>query len=208
MLWIITGVIISYFIGSIPTAYILGRLVKGIDIRQFGSGNVGATNVFRVLGKGWGLVAFIIDVLKGMLPLIILGDFLVAKDLAVSASLLRIILGISSVCGHNWTIFLNFKGGKGIATSLGVLLGLASRISGLYKVVVLLIILWLAVFLVFRIVSLASIIVAAAFPILIVIFRQPLELKIASLLFAIFAIVRHKSNIARIIKGKENKLKF
>jgi glycerol-3-phosphate acyltransferase PlsY len=204
MLWILTGVILSYFIGSIPTAYIFGRLVKGIDIRKFGSGNVGATNAFRVLGKGWGVVVFFIDCLKGLLPVIFLGSALIQKNPPVSDVLLRIILGMVCVCGHNWTVFLKFKGGKGIATSLGFLLALGFSVGEFLYIIILSILIWVLVFILSRIVSLASIIVSLALPVLAIIFRQQQEIIILTVILSILSLIRHKSNILRLLKGQEH----
>ena len=207
MLWIILGIAISYFLGAIPTAYIFGRLLKGIDIRKFGSGNVGATNALRVLGKWPGITVLILDVIKGVLPVVFLGDFLLLKS-TLNPQAALIILGLSCIAGHNWTIFLNFKGGKGIATTLGVLIGLAFRIAGLKTILVLLILIWLSVFLITRIVSLASLISALALPVSMVLFKQSGILVITSVILSVFVILRHKSNLSRIFRGKEAKLTF
>ena len=108
------SVVISYLIGSIPTAYIFGKKLKGIDIRKHGSGNMGATNAIRVLGKGPGTLVLLIDIAKGIIPTTIMADLLGTTDLWM-----RLVWGLIAVCGHNWTVFLQFKGGKGIATGLG-----------------------------------------------------------------------------------------
>jgi acyl phosphate:glycerol-3-phosphate acyltransferase len=206
-MWIITGIIINYFIGSIPTAYIFGRLLKGIDIRQYGSGNVGATNALRVLGKGVGITVLALDIVKGFLPLLLMGDFFALRT-SLKPEIVYIIIGVSCICGHNWTIFLNFKGGKGIATTLGMLLALAVKVAGLGMIISLVLLIWLGVFLVCRIVSLSSIIAAAALPLLMIIFKQQSTLTIASILLACFTIYRHKSNIQRLLQGKESKILF
>lgn len=112
MLWIIITICASYLLGSIPTAYIFGRLLKGIDIRDFGSGNVGATNALRVLGKPVGITVLIIDILKGVLAVALLGNLLSAKVSFLPPEILRVMSGLCAIAGHNWTIFLNFKGGK------------------------------------------------------------------------------------------------
>ncbi|MBU2222377.1 MAG: glycerol-3-phosphate acyltransferase, partial [Candidatus Omnitrophica bacterium] len=130
MLWIIPALLVSYLIGSIPTAYIFAKVLKGIDIRKTGSGNVGATNAARILGKKTAIVILSLDILKGLLPVIFLGD-LISPQVGLNQEVLRIMLGFSSIAGHNWTIFLGFRGGKGIATTLGVLLGLTVRLAGL-----------------------------------------------------------------------------
>jgi glycerol-3-phosphate acyltransferase PlsY len=207
MVWIILAIIISYLTGAIPTAYIFGRLLKGIDIRKFGSGNVGATNALRVLGKGPGIIVLILDIIKGVLPLILLGDFLLPK-LTMNSEIILIILGLSCIVGHNWTIFLNFKGGKGIATTLGVLIGLAFRVGGLKVILGLLILTWLAIFLIARIVSLASLISALVLPLYMTLFKQSRTMIFTSIILSVFIILRHKSNLSRLFQGKETKLTF
>lgn len=194
---IILGIAISYLLGSIPTAYILGRLLKGIDIRKHGSGNIGATNALRVLGKGWGATVLALDMLKGFAAVV----FIPAPQ-----DTLRIIFGLACICGHNWTIFLNFKGGKGIATTFGVLIGLSIKIPGLKLIVGLLILTWLAVFLLSRTVSIASILTAVSLPAYCFIFRQSRIVLFSGILLCIFALTRHKSNIKRIFQGKEPRL--
>lgn len=206
MLWILSGIIISYLIGSIPTAYIFGRALKGIDIRKCGSGNVGATNAFRVLGKFPALLVLIIDILKGFITVTILASYLCLKSSVISGELLRIILGLSCIAGHNWTVFLNFKGGKGVATTLGVLLGLSFHITGLKIALVFLLLTWIATFAILRIVSIASVITAVALPIYIRIFKLPNYLLYLGILLALFIILRHFSNLKRAFQGKEPRL--
>ncbi|MBU4251882.1 MAG: glycerol-3-phosphate 1-O-acyltransferase PlsY [Candidatus Omnitrophica bacterium] len=208
MLLTIAALLISYLIGSIPTAYLFGRVLKGIDIRKVGSGNVGATNALRVLGKGPGITVLIIDILKGLIVVSFLGDYFKYKEILWQVENLRIIMGLCCICGHNWTIFLQFKGGKGIATSLGVLLGLALRINGLNIVIGILITIWFAVFFLFRIVSLASIIAAIGLPAACIFFKQSLLMITVSLVLCILVIIRHKANLLRIFQGKEPRLNF
>lgn len=207
MRWIIPGIIISYLIGSIPNAYIFGRIFKGIDIRKFGSGNVGATNAWRVLGRGIGISVLAMDILKGVLAVTLLGDFLVYRG-NLSNEVLRIILGIVCIVGHNWTIFLGFKGGKGIATTLGVLLGLAFKIAGLKAILGLVILVWLGVFMIGKIVSLASVLSGISLPLFMYFLKQPNILLLFSIILAFLIILRHKSNLKRIIQGKESRLSF
>ncbi len=204
----IVALLISYLIGSIPTAYLFGKALKGIDIRKVGSGNVGATNALRVLGKGPGIIVLITDILKGLIVVSLLGDYFAGKEILWQVQNLRIIMGLCCICGHNWTIFLQFKGGKGIATSLGVLLGLSLRIDGLSIVIGLLIIIWFVVFFLFRIVSLASIITALGLPIFCVFFKQSILMIWVALILCIFVIIRHKANLVRIFQGKEPRLSF
>jgi glycerol-3-phosphate acyltransferase PlsY len=208
MLWIITGILSSYIIGSIPNAYIFGRLFKGVDIRKEGSGNIGATNALRVLGKGPGGTVLVLDIFKGFLVVFFLGNFLSPKIIFFSEEAWRIILGLSCICGHNWTIFLGFKGGKGVATTLGVLLGLAFKIPGLKIILFLIVIIWLMVFLSTRIVSLASILAGIALPIYMLFFKQSQVLLILSIILSFFILLRHKTNLQRLIKGQEPRLNF
>ncbi len=200
MLRITLGILISYLVGSIPWAYIFGRLLKGIDIRQFGSGNVGATNALRVLGRGPGIVVLVLDILKGVLTVVILGQ----------TEILSIVFGLCCICGHNWTVFLKFKGGKGVATALGVLLGLAIKISGLRLILGLLVITWFGVFAFSKIISLSSVVTAIVFPVYTVLFKrflkQPNPLICLSVILSILIILRHKSNLKRLLQGKEQSL--
>ena len=208
MLRIVLVTIISYLIGSIPTAYIFGRWLKGIDIRQYGSGNVGATNALRVLGKGPGIAVLLLDVIKGLVAVLFLGGLLEPEINLIGSQARYIILGLACISGHNWTVFLSFKGGKGVATTLGVLAGLAIKISGLKLILGLMLLTWLAVFLIARIVSLASVIAAVSFPIYMLLFKQSRALFFTSLIFTAFILLRHKSNLKRIFQGKEPRLKF
>lgn len=203
---LIPAVALSYLIGSIPSAYILGRLAKGIDIREHGSGNVGATNAFRALGPRVGIMVLALDALKGLVCVVFVADFLIRQGIAVDSLLLRALLGIIAVLGHSFTIFLSFKGGKGMATTLGVLIGFALEIPALKIILLAEILLWLAVFSISRIVSLASIVSAGLFPVFFIILKQPLPLILMGLTLAIFVIIRHKSNIYRLLHNQEPRL--
>lgn len=207
MLWIIPGILISYLIGSIPTAYIFGRLLKGIDIRKFGSGNIGATNALRVLGKPAGIAVLVLDILKGFAAVFFLGNIIAPRITGISDITARVILGFCCICGHNWTIFLRFKGGKGMATTLGVLLGLTVKAAGIKVVFALVILTWLVVFAMSRIVSLASILSGIALPLYMFLLKQPHILIYSSALLSILIILRHKSNLKRLFQGKESRLK-
>jgi glycerol-3-phosphate acyltransferase PlsY len=210
MAWIITGTILSYLVGSIPTAYIFGRVLKGIDIRDFGSGNMGATNALRILGKKAGITVLFIDILKGLFSVVVLSSFILSKEIIADTGIVPIILGISSICGHNWTIFLNFKGGKGVATTFGVLIGLSLKIHGFAAVLGLVILVWFLTFFVFRIVAIASVTSALAFPVFILLLREAkgfqLSLICFSFLAALFIVIRHLPNLRRAIQGKEPRL--
>ncbi len=193
---------LSYVIGSIPTAYIFGRLLKGLDIRQHGSGNVGATNAFRVLGKGPGTAVLILDIIKGIIPVVFVAGFL---DASVTG---RIIAAVAAVCGHNWTCFLNFKGGKGIATTLGVLIGLTVVIPQARIAVLLCVVVWTLAFLVSRIVSLSSLITAICLPVFMIFFVAPTSMIILSIVFCIFIVLRHRPNIHRLLSGQEPRVRL
>ncbi len=192
------AIIISYLLGSIPTAYIFGKAYKGIDIRQHGSGNVGATNVFRVLGKKPGIIVLLLDVLKGVLAVTIVADIF-----GLTQSYFRILLSLCVVSGHNWTIFLNFKGGKGIATSLGVLIGLTLKISAIRPVLVFTVIIWIICFCITAIVSVSSILAATLLPVIMVFTNQSIDIICLGVIFCIFVVLRHRPNIKRIFSGKE-----
>ena len=195
------GMVLSYLLGSFPTAYLYGKLTKGIDIRQHGSGNVGATNVFRVLGKGPGTIVLLIDVLKGVLAVWLIGDLL-----GLNENYQRIILSLCVVSGHNWTVFLGFKGGKGIATSLGVLIGLTIKIASIRPVLLITLFIWLAGFFLTSIVSFASIAAAVLLPVVMVITAQPIEIIILGIIFCVFVVLRHRPNIKRLLSGQEPKV--
>ena len=194
---------ISYLIGAIPTAFIFGKLLKGIDIRQHGSGNVGATNTFRVLGKGPGIFVLIFDILKGVLAVTLVSDFF-----KVDVLFLLILLGLTSIIGHNWTVFLRFKGGKGIATSLGVFLGLTIKLPTLGPVLLGTVAVWLVIFLIFGFVSLASLVAAAAFPILSASTHQPIEIIGLGVVCCLFVTLRHRANINRLLAGQERRVRI
>ncbi len=206
LLYFVIGVFISYLIGSFPTAYILGRILKRIDIRKFGSGNVGATNAFRILGRTAGISVLIIDILKGIIPVVFISEFIIYHIPFLTPEIIRIILGLTAVLGHNWTIFLNFKGGKGVATSLGVLIGLGIKISNFSYVLFGLVSVWLLALLISRMVSLASILAALALPGFMSLFIKSKDLIMISLFFSLFMILRHKSNIQRILQGREPRI--
>jgi len=193
---------VSYLLGSIPFGFIAVYLVKKKDIRSLGSGNIGATNVTRVLGKEWGSLVFGLDFLKGFFsPLIV--PFWV-KDPPLY---LFMLAAMFSVIGHNWTCFLKFKGGKGVATSIGAICGLAVKSPVLFVVLSGAVVVWVLVFFISKIVSLASLMSACSFLIFsfIAYFTAGLDLEfiVLSLLFFTFIILRHKNNIKNILSRKE-----
>ena len=200
------AIIISYLIGSIPTAYLVGKLIRGKDVRYEGSGNVGATNVFRVVGKFPGIVVLLFDITKGVAAVTLIGDFFTRFDVILAEECFRIILGFAVVCGHNWTVFLHFRGGKGVATGAGVLLGLAARVSALWPVLVLTVFVWGLVFLLTHYVSLASIIATVSLPLWMVVFNQPFRLVLFSAILCFFIVFKHRSNIRRLLRREEKKI--
>ncbi|OCL28030.1 acyl-phosphate glycerol 3-phosphate acyltransferase [Orenia metallireducens] len=184
----------AYLLGSIPFALLVVKLVKGVDIREYGSGNVGATNAFRVLGLGLGILVALLDIGKGFIAVS------VARYFFADQPLLLLVAGLLSIAGHNWPIFLKFKGGKGVATSVGVLISLSP------KTILVAFLVWLTVVLITQYVSLASIIAAIVIPILMYVFDQETIFIILAVLIAVFVIYRHQSNIKRLLAGTENKV--
>ena len=187
-------IVLSYLIGNFSSAYILGKVLKKTDIRAYGSGNAGATNALRVFGKKVGVVAFILDVLKGILAVYIGGRIMGDSG--------KLIAAILVVLGHNWPIMLKFKGGKGIATSLGVLLSLHLPTA------IVCVIIGLLVIIKTRYVSLGSIITACLVPIIGSVMNRPFNRSyfIVTLILGILAVFKHRSNIKRLIHGREFKL--
>jgi len=200
---LILGVIISYCLGSIPTAYILTKLFKKIDIRSVGSGNVGATNAFRVLGKLPGILVLAIDIGKGLIATALLPDVL-----GLAKVIYRVIFGLIAVAGHIWTVFLKFKGGKGVATTLGILLGLAIKVSGLGLILLFSVLTWAVVFVLSGFVSLASILTAVLTPIYMLIFNQGIEIVSLGIILCLIIVSRHSSNIKRLLSGIEPRVKI
>lgn len=187
---------IGFLCGSIPFGYLAGR-VNGVDVRKVGSGNVGATNVFRALGKKWGITVFILDMLKGFLP--VQGAAMSLKG-QPSEEIFIILVGVAALLGHSFTPFLKFKGGKGVATSTGVFLALMPAALGVAIVI------WGLVWLILRYVSLASIVAAASFPLLACFFyRGKIWFISAAFVMGALIIIRHWSNIQRLWNGTERK---
>lgn len=209
-------VILSYLVGSIPTSIIISKLVKGIDIRNYGSGNAGGTNVMRVLGWKYGVLVILLDAIKGSIAVILIArlHFGLLPFQNVSPfddfTLVQIIAGISAVIGHIWTIFAGFRGGKGIATALGMLI----------MIVTVDMIIALAVFLltvsISKYVSLGSILAALSVPATLIIrenvFNSHIDGYLTLLPFligvSILIVFTHRKNIVRILNGTENRISF
>jgi acyl phosphate:glycerol-3-phosphate acyltransferase len=197
--------LIAYLIGSIPTAYLVGKRVKGIDIREHGSGNVGATNVFRVMGKEWGAFVLTVDVIKGLAVTTLLAISANAFwDLALP--LKQLLFGAAAIAGHTWSLWLKLKGGKGVATAAGALLGIFPY-AALFAVLV-----WGGVFVVKRYVSLASMIAAGSFPILLILFHRHIPsfwtIFLISLVLTMVLIYNHRANIERLKAGTEHQVEL
>ncbi|WP_438266912.1 glycerol-3-phosphate 1-O-acyltransferase PlsY [Heliorestis convoluta] len=184
--------IAAFFLGSIPFAYLAGRL-KGLDIRQHGSGNIGATNAFRVLGSAMGATVLLLDAGKGVVAT--LWAFSYAGETAA------VIAGLAAIMGHTYSPFMRFKGGKGVATAAGVVITLVPEVA------LICIILFAIVVAISKYVSLGSIVVALALPILIFLFNKPLSYQIFALATALFVIYRHVPNIKRLLAGQENSIR-
>ena len=181
---------------------IFGKALKGVDIREYGSGNVGATNVARVVGKGPGIVVFIIDVLKGLVSVTLIPALVesVSPDAAGRGGLFYILLGAAAIAGHIWTCFLKFKGGKGVSTTAGVIVGLAPGIFLAGTAI------WIIVFAVWKYVSLASIAAAVSLPIMAVIFKKDVDFIIFASVLCLVGVYAHRANIKRLIQGVETKI--
>ncbi|AGA57999.1 acyl-phosphate glycerol 3-phosphate acyltransferase [Thermobacillus composti KWC4] len=194
MLASIIAVAASYLLGSISFSILIARWVKGIDIRQHGSGNAGATNTLRVLGKGPAAAVFLLDVAKGIAAVLI-GQWLGEGEIWVP-----ILCGAAAITGHNWPIWFRFKGGKGIATTIGVMATLAfwpALLAGIIAI---------AAIAITRYVSLGSLIFAALLPVFILVLSMPYELFWVSLLICVYAFIRHRTNIVKLVRGQEHKL--
>ncbi len=190
----------AYLVGSIPAGYLLGKM-RGIDIRQHGSGNIGATNVYRVMGRGWGISAFVFDFLKGFLPLFLVRHYAITDDGSWPVSLLLVACGIASILGHNYTPWLGFKGGKGIATSAGVLGALMPAVLAVALS------LWIIAVLLTRYVSIASLLASAVLPLASALFYRGQWIYFClSCLAGGLAAWRHRSNIRRLIDGTESRI--
>lgn len=186
--------LISYVIGSIPNGLIIGKYFCNIDIRQFGSKNIGATNAFRVLGAKPAAAVLVTDVAKGIAG-VYLGIYLVGTPMG------QLVGGIFAIIGHNWSAFLKFHGGRGVATGLGVIAVLVPKVTVLVFAV------WLVIVLITRYVSLASIVAALLVPIGMWLVHAQTEFLWFGLIAALFVVFRHKPNIKRLFKGEELKIK-
>ncbi len=190
--WIIC-LVLSYFIGSIPNGLIFGKMFWKVDLREHGSGNIGATNAWRVLGKKAGILIFILDFLKGVIPVLIAMNF-------IGTAWSMVIIGVMAIAGHVFSIFTAFQGGKAVATGLGVVTVMMPEIALIVFLV------WLAIVFATRYVSLGSIVSSILVPILTVYFEYPLPFFDFGVFTATLIVMRHRPNIKRLLNGTENKI--
>lgn len=200
---LILAIIISYLIGSIPSGYLVANS-QGIDIRQHGSKNIGATNVLRVMGKKWGYLVFFCDAFKGFLA--VRTGILLGSLGGIESSIAGVAAAIACILGHNYTFWLSFKGGKGIATSGGVVLALFP-----WFIVLIVALVWVVVFYLSKYVSLASICAATSLPVSLALMSPWASsnnfwiLVLFSILAAGLAVWRHRANITRLLNGTESR---
>jgi len=191
----------GYLLGSIPTGFLVAR-ARGVDIRTVGSGNIGATNAFRVLGKGLGIFVLLMDALKGFVAVLI-GAYLISQLLpGAELNNLRITAGIAAILGHNFTCWLHFKGGKGIATSAGVLLALVPWALAIILSI------FIILFLTTRYVSVGSIAAAFTLPFATWFTTRDTGLTVVTGAMGALAVLKHRKNIQRLINGTENRIQF
>lgn len=186
-------IIVSYLCGSIPIGYVLGKL-RGIDIREHGSGNIGATNVMRVLGRKTGILVLFLDMLKGLLPVLYITFQTDSNRMVLYLS------GVAAILGHMYPLWLKFRGGKGVATSLGVFLALVPR------TVVIGVLVFAVVVGIWRMVSLGSIVSAVLVPVLCFLYEGDIVLGTVAAVLGLLIIFRHRENLRRIVSGRENKI--
>ncbi|MBN1298915.1 MAG: glycerol-3-phosphate 1-O-acyltransferase PlsY [Actinobacteria bacterium] len=202
-------VIFSYLLGAVPTGYIIFRLkTRGGDIRQQGSGNVGGTNVTRTIGVPLGVLTIIIDILKGFIPLLVI--YLLFKGDLVTLS----AAAVAAVLGHDYPVYLKFRGGKGISTSYGVIIGLCCfAVSEGHSIwvrlipVLAILVTWSVVFLISKIVSLSSLLAAVATPVSFYLSGHSIPVVIAAICLFVLTFIAHRDNIKRLIRKEEKKLK-
>lgn len=197
----LVSVVIAYIIGSIPTGYILVKLIKKIDIREVGSGSIGATNVKRVLGTGWYLFVMFFDGFKGLLPVLAAKYIEVELGVFSDYHILPVLVAVAVILGHSKSIFLNFTGGKSVASGIGAIYGLC------WPVGVITMVIWLIITYFTKIVSISSITVVLLTPVWMYLLNQPLSYVLFCLLGALYITYLHRENIRRLIAGSENKIR-
>ena len=199
----ILTVLIAYLLGSIPTGFLVAK-ARGVDIRTVGSGNIGATNVFRILGKAAGIFVLVVDAVKGWLAVFVaarlVSGWFYHEPGSPALEWFRLCAGVAAILGHNYTCWLHFKGGKGIATSAGVLVALVP------KPLLVVLAIWIIVFALSRYVSLASILAAFSLPFAACAFKESRTIIFVTAALAALAIYKHKANIQRLLNGTENRI--
>ena len=194
MLKVLLLILATYVLGSIPTGFWLVKLVKGVDIRDYGSGNIGTTNVKRVMGGRWAVAVMLFDMLKGLLPV------MATRMLLPDMPWVAVAVGIAAIVGHSRSCFLNFQGGKSAATGWGTILGVAPTPSLILTVI------GVFTFYQTRTVSIAAITVCILCPILFIVFGEPFAYIVYGLLSSGYVIFLHRSNIQRLLSGSEHKI--
>ena len=197
-------VLLAYLTGAFPSAVWVGKTFYKIDVREFGSGNAGATNTFRVLGKKAGIPVLIMDIFKGWLSVNYISFLTNIPESAEAVFEIKLAFGIAAVIGHLFPIYTGFRGGKGIATLLGLLIGLHA-VAALYSILV-----FVIVFITSKYVSLGSIIASTAFPILVILIlgSTNVSLNLFAFFVPILSLITHQKNIERLLRGEETKVKF
>ena len=197
-------ILLAYLTGAFPSAVWVGKIFYKIDVREFGSGNAGATNTFRVLGKKAGIPVLIMDIFKGWICVNYISFLTVIPQTAESVFETQLAFGIAAVIGHLFPVYTGFRGGKGIATLLGLLVGLHA-VAALFSILV-----FVVVFLISKYVSLGSIIASVAFPILVILILGSTNgsLNLFAIFVPILSLITHQKNIERLLRGEETKVKF
>jgi len=197
-------VLLAYLTGAFPSAVWVGKTFYKIDVREFGSGNAGATNTFRVLGKKAGIPVLIMDIFKGWICVNYISFLTNIPHSAEAIFEIQLAFGIAAVIGHLFPIYTGFRGGKGIATLLGLLIGLHA-VAAIYSILV-----FVIVFLISKYVSLGSIIASVAFPILVILIlgSTNVSLNLFAIFVPILSLITHQKNIERLLRGEETKVKF
>jgi len=216
MLQLLVIIILAYLVGSIPTGILVSRYVKGIDIREHGSGNMGGTNAFRVLGWKYGLLVLLLDALKGVAAVVFIARLPISTIPFTNATpfddftLIQLIAGVAAMLGHVWTVFAGFKGGKGVATGIGIM-AVLTTVDLLIGIGLFIIIVYFS-----RYVSLGSMIGALTVPLALIVRANVFHVDIPGywtllpflICMAVFVVYTHRKNIARLLKGTENKISF
>lgn len=199
ILIVLLGIVLAYLLGTVSLAYILVKMLKGEDIRECGSGNVGATNTARILGKLPGFLVLVVDVLKGVIAVVVIGNF-IGQRVEISLPIIKSLFGLAVVLGHIFNVFLNFKGGKGVATGAGVLFCL-SPIAVFFGMLV-----FFLIVLSTQYVSLGSILSSILIPFFMMGLKAPYPYVILASILCVIIVAKHKENINRLLTGRERKV--